>query len=89
VEVPEADLCCGSAGTYNLGQGEMGERLGRRKAAVLASAGARIVVTANPGCHLQLAPYLRERGIPIVSLARFLVDRLADPVGPLPRLPPG
>lgn len=76
VEADEADLCCGSAGTYNLAEPAMAERLGRRKAAVLRATGAERVVTANPGCAIQLAAYL-DPGTPVVPLARFLAERLA------------
>jgi len=78
VEPEEADLCCGSAGSYNLARDEMGARLGRRKAAALVATGARWVVTANPGCAIQLQAHLPRRGPTVVSLARFLADRLAD-----------
>jgi len=76
LEAEEADLCCGSAGTYNLAEAAMAERLGRRKAAVLRATGAERVVTANPGCAIQLAAYL-DAGTPVVPLARFLAERLA------------
>jgi len=76
VESEEADLCCGSAGTYNVFQGEMARRLGRRKGSALLATGASRVVTANPGCHLQLAAHLRGRGVELSTLARFLAERL-------------
>jgi glycolate oxidase iron-sulfur subunit len=72
----EADLCCGSAGTYNLFQGDMAARLGRRKRDVLLATGARTVVTANPGCALQLEAHLRGSGVEVTTLARFLAGRL-------------
>lgn len=75
VEAEEPELCCGSAGTYNLAEASMAERLGRRKAAVLARTGAETVVTANPGCAIQLGAYLGE-ATPVVPLARFLAERL-------------
>jgi glycolate oxidase iron-sulfur subunit len=75
-EVEEADLCCGSAGTYNIAQSEMAARLGRRKARLLSMKGPRTVVTHNPGCLLQLQTHLAGE-MEVVSLARFLADRLA------------
>ena len=59
VELPEADWCCGSAGTYNLTQPEMARRLQERKIANIRAAGAEAVVTANPGCIIQIAQGLR------------------------------
>jgi glycolate oxidase iron-sulfur subunit len=61
-EMPESSLCCGSAGIYNVTQPEMATRLGQRKLDNAESTGADLVVTANPGCHLQLAGGLRQRG---------------------------
>lgn len=80
VESEEPELCCGSAGTYNLAEASMAERLGRRKAAVLARTGAEAVVTANPGCAIQLGAYLGE-ATPVVPLARFLAARLHPEAG--------
>jgi glycolate oxidase iron-sulfur subunit len=77
IDLEEADLCCGSAGTYNLGQAEMGERLGRRKARAVSRTGAEVVVTSNPGCAIQMSAYLPRRGPRVVTLARFLAERLA------------
>ena len=61
-EMPESALCCGSAGIYNVTEPEMAERLGSRKLDNAESTRAQILVTANPGCHLQLAGGLRRRG---------------------------
>jgi glycolate oxidase iron-sulfur subunit len=54
-DVPEAHLCCGSAGTYSILQGELSARLRERKLAALASGGPEAIATANIGClaHLQ------------------------------------
>ncbi len=62
IELPESDWCCGSAGIYNLTQPEMAERLLRRKVAHVLATGAGAVVTANPGCILQIQSGLRARG---------------------------
>jgi glycolate oxidase iron-sulfur subunit len=64
VEPAEWELCCGSAGIYNLVQPEAAEQLGRRKAANLEATGADAIAAANPGCAIQISPYL-EREIPI------------------------
>jgi glycolate oxidase iron-sulfur subunit len=62
VELPETELCCGAAGTYNLTEPEMAQRLSRRKLANILSTGAGLVVTANAGCMLQIAREARAQG---------------------------
>ena len=54
VELTESDWCCGSAGIYNLTQPEMATRLLQRKVSHVLATGADAVVTANPGCILQI-----------------------------------
>ena len=54
VELTESDWCCGSAGIYNLTQPEMATRLLHRKVSHVLTTGAEAVVTANPGCILQI-----------------------------------
>jgi glycolate oxidase iron-sulfur subunit len=62
VELAESDWCCGSAGIYNLTQPEMAERLLNRKVSHIVDTGAPTVVTANPGCILQIQQGLKARG---------------------------
>ena len=62
IELPESELCCGAAGTYNLTEPEMAERLSRRKLKNILSTGARVVVTSNAGCLLQIAREARLQG---------------------------
>jgi len=62
VEMDESELCCGSAGIYNLTQPEMASRLQQRKVRAIERTGATIVVTANPGCAIQVAAGLRDAG---------------------------
>jgi glycolate oxidase iron-sulfur subunit len=61
VPLEESEICCGAAGTYNLTQPEMSERLGRRKMDHIEATGAKMVVTGNVGCILQIARKIRER----------------------------
>ena len=68
VELPESDWCCGSAGIYNLTQPEMAARLLARKVRHVESTGAEAVVTANPGCILQIQAGLRDKGVPVQVL---------------------
>jgi glycolate oxidase iron-sulfur subunit len=62
VEVPDAGTCCGSAGVYNLLQPAAASELGARKAESVQSTGAPLLISANPGCSLQIAFALAERG---------------------------
>src|SRR6266508_1482477 len=62
VELAEADWCCGSAGTYNLVQPEMARRLQQRKIAHVRETRTDAVVTANPGCIIQISQGLRAAG---------------------------
>ena len=59
-ELPESSWCCGSAGIYALTQPEQADALLKRKVGHIATTGAQIVATANPGCHLQIARGLKE-----------------------------
>jgi glycolate oxidase iron-sulfur subunit len=65
VPLTESEWCCGSAGIYNLTEPEMADRLLRRKIEHVLATGAEAVVTANPGCILQIEKGLRERGSPL------------------------
>jgi glycolate oxidase iron-sulfur subunit len=75
VELPESDVCCGSAGTYNLTQPEMAEELQRRKVENILASGASTVVTTNPGCILQIRSGLEKASggkIRVVHIADYL-----------------
>ena len=65
VEPPEWEICCGSAGVYNLLQPEAGAELGRRKARNLLTTGAEAIAAGNPGCTLQISTYLEEMERPL------------------------
>lgn len=62
VELPEADLCCGSAGSYNLTEPRLAGALGRRKAENIDRLQVDCVAVANPGCAMQIRAELRKRG---------------------------
>ena len=68
VELSEADVCCGSAGSYNLTEPAMAERLQRRKVENIVKSGAQIVVTTNPGCILQIRAGLKKAGRPDIEV---------------------
>ena len=69
LEPREWELCCGSAGTYNLFQPEIAEALGRRKAENLKATGADLVATGNIGCLTQIQAYL---DLPVLHTAELL-----------------
>jgi len=75
IEMPEADVCCGSAGSYNLTEPEMAARLQNRKVQNIISTGANVVVTSNPGCLLQIQSGLKKAGSPIqaMHIADYLI----------------
>jgi glycolate oxidase iron-sulfur subunit len=56
----ETEICCGAAGSYNMTQPEMAERLGQRKARNILDSGADTVFTGNVGCVIQIGRYLRH-----------------------------
>jgi glycolate oxidase iron-sulfur subunit len=62
VEVPNGDRCCGAAGIYNVTQPEWSAALGSEKAEAVASTGATVIASANPGCTMQLRAHLRAIG---------------------------
>ena len=73
-EIPEAAICCGSAGIYNLVQPDAANALGDRKAELIAPLKAEVVATGNPGCILQMQSALarRRQKIPVVHTIQIL-----------------
>jgi glycolate oxidase iron-sulfur subunit len=80
VPIADAERCCGSAGIYNLTHPEVAGELQRQKVAAILAARPDIVVSANPGCMLQVAAGMRAAGsdVPVVHLMRFLDDPTAS-----------
>jgi glycolate oxidase iron-sulfur subunit len=76
IEMDESALCCGSAGIYNVTQPEKSRALLDRKLDHALATGAGTIVTANPGCQLQLQAGLRERESPV--RVRHIVDLLDE-----------
>jgi glycolate oxidase iron-sulfur subunit len=64
-DLPESSMCCGSAGTYNLNEAEMSDRLAERKINNILSTGAEIVLASNAGCLLQIQREVRQRKLPL------------------------
>jgi glycolate dehydrogenase iron-sulfur subunit len=63
VELKDAGMCCGSAGVYNLLQPDAARELGSRKADSVVDSGASLLISANPGCTLQISSELAARGV--------------------------
>jgi glycolate oxidase iron-sulfur subunit len=68
-DIPEAHLCCGSAGTYNLLQPEIAGQLRERKVANIASVAPQIIASGNIGCMTQISGATR---IPVVHTVELL-----------------
>ncbi len=65
VEIPNGEICCGSAGTYNIEQPQIAQQLGRGKAEAIAATGADAVATGNIGCMAQIQSHLAKLGRPL------------------------
>jgi glycolate oxidase iron-sulfur subunit len=74
LEIPEAAICCGSAGIYSLVQPKAAAQLGDRKAGYVAALNADVVVSGNPGCLLQLQSALARTGrkLPVRHIVELL-----------------
>jgi glycolate oxidase iron-sulfur subunit len=80
VEIPNGDRCCGAAGIYNVTEPEMSGRLMREKAEAIASTGAAVVASGNPGCTMQLTAGLRDLGVDVEIVHPIeLLDRASSP----------
>ncbi|HET7826605.1 MAG TPA: (Fe-S)-binding protein, partial [Anaeromyxobacter sp.] len=76
VDVPDGDMCCGSAGIYNLVEPRSADEIGRRKADAVLSTKAVLLASANPGCSLQIRRMLEERGAQVEAAHPIeIVDR--------------
>ena len=64
-EIAEGEICCGSAGVYNLLQPQPARALGERKAVHVAATGADVLATGNPGCLMQIRSALERAGHPM------------------------
>ena len=78
VELGDGERCCGSAGTYNLTHRDVADELGQMKASAIRNVNPDVVVTANPGCLLQISAHLERAGarIPV----RHIMDLLDETI---------
>ncbi len=76
----ESDICCGAAGSYNLTEPEMADRLGQRKLNHIVESGADAVLSGNAGCTLQIQSQLRAAGhaIPVLHPMEVLARAYGD-----------
>jgi glycolate oxidase iron-sulfur subunit len=63
LDIPDGDQCCGSAGVYNLLEPESAQQIGKRKADNIRSVNPEMLVSANPGCTLQIQSQLGAAGV--------------------------
>ena len=81
-EIEEAGLCCGSAGVYNVTNPVQSKQLQQRKVDRLLAVDPSLIVTANPGCLLQLRAGLAERGASVPILVKHLAEVLDEATRP-------
>ncbi|NKB39358.1 MAG: glycolate oxidase subunit GlcF [Gammaproteobacteria bacterium] len=79
IGIPDAHLCCGSAGTYNILQSELATELGNKKAASIESTSADLIASGNLGCILQLRQY---SDLPIMHTVQLLDWASGGPMPP-------
>lgn len=74
VPLAESDICCGAAGSYNLMEPDMADRLGQRKLKNIVATGAEAVICGNAGCTLQIQAQLKAAGsdIPVLHPVEVL-----------------
>jgi glycolate oxidase iron-sulfur subunit len=74
VDVPDGELCCGSAGSYNIEQPLLAQAIGRRKADNILKTGAEGVVAGNIGCMVQIRTHLAKlkKPIPVIHTIEIL-----------------
>ncbi len=76
VEIPQGEMCCGSAGTYNLFEPASAREIGERKCDNVMSVAPEVLASANPGCTLQITSIARERGATLAAAHPIeLLDR--------------
>lgn len=73
-EITDAEICCGSAGVYNILQPEAARELGDKKAGNVLGTSAELLVSANPGCAMQIAAAVERRGerLPVAHIVEVL-----------------
>jgi glycolate oxidase iron-sulfur subunit len=80
LEVRDSEICCGSAGTYNIEQPDIARELGERKAQAVIDTGAQAVASGNIGCLTQLTNHLEKLGHALPVLHTMEILDLGYPV---------
>jgi glycolate oxidase iron-sulfur subunit len=79
VELAQPDQCCGSAGVYNLEHPALSERILSPKLVDIEATGAKLVVSGNPGCIMQLRKGAREAGLTVrIEHLATVLDRALE-----------
>ncbi len=80
VEVPDGDICCGSAGLYNVEHPDVANELGERKAQAVLATGADVVAAGNIGCLVQIATHVARggRALPVRHTMQILDSAYAQ-----------
>jgi glycolate oxidase iron-sulfur subunit len=91
LEIPQGEMCCGSAGTYNLFQPASAREIGERKVDNVTSIAPDLIASANPGCTIQIQSIARERGVALaaahpIELLDVAISSACDGA-PTPRYP--
>jgi glycolate oxidase iron-sulfur subunit len=75
----DAELCCGSAGVYNMLQPNVANELGQMKVTNLMNTGASLIASSNPGCALQIQKHLAHQGktVPLMHPVELLDRAIA------------
>lgn len=83
VPIAEGEICCGSAGTYNIEQPQIAAQLGQQKAQAIRNTQAQAVVSGNIGCMTQIDSHLRRLGtaLPIYHIVEVLAMAYGDTTG--------
>ncbi|MDB4896188.1 MAG: glycolate oxidase subunit, partial [Firmicutes bacterium] len=78
VELPEADRCCGAAGTYAVSQAAMSDTILDHKMGYVEGTGATTLVVSNPPCHLEMIEGVQRAGLADRVRVRHIADVLAE-----------
>jgi glycolate oxidase iron-sulfur subunit len=82
LEIPRGEMCCGSAGTYNLFEPASAHEIGERKVDTVISVAPDLLASANPGCTIQIQSILHERGATLAAAHPIeLLDRAIRAAG--------
>jgi glycolate oxidase iron-sulfur subunit len=75
VDIPDAGMCCGSAGTYNIDQPEIAHQLGQNKVNNVLSVAPDVVVSGNIGCMTQMRVHMdgKEKAVPVMHIVQLLM----------------